>query len=345
MLASLVSIYGSTDLFVAEFRQLLAEKLLANLQYTTDEELTNIELLKIRFGEDCLHACEVMLKDVQDSKRTNTAIHAALGKEGKVDAVDMVLVSEHYWPSLSREGPALHQQAQALLDDYLRTYSVLKKPRKLAVLPSLGTVELDLVFADGCKRSFSVTPLQASLICHLQTQSHRALSDLAVDCEVDESDVAMAMRFWVNRGVVREAMDMGDDGYGGLEEQRFYEVIEEQSASRDAEVSGETGSRLDGAADSDWTDRLEAQQQARSEATKAVVAEYVRGLLSSHGSMGVDRLCSLLQIILTASSASNPTDYSFATNMASLRQFLNDLVNKGVLEVVDGLFSLAKSGV
>jgi anaphase-promoting complex subunit 2 len=48
VLALLVSIYGTTDLFVSEYRLLLSDKLLANVQYDTDQELATMELLKMR---------------------------------------------------------------------------------------------------------------------------------------------------------------------------------------------------------------------------------------------------------------------------------------------------------
>jgi anaphase-promoting complex subunit 2 len=50
ILALLVSIYGSSDLFIVEYRSLLAEKLITNLKYHTDQEVVNLELLKIRSG-------------------------------------------------------------------------------------------------------------------------------------------------------------------------------------------------------------------------------------------------------------------------------------------------------
>ena len=59
ILALLVSIYGSTDVFIAEYQTLLADKLLSNLTYNTDAEVTNLELLKLRFGDEPLHNCEV----------------------------------------------------------------------------------------------------------------------------------------------------------------------------------------------------------------------------------------------------------------------------------------------
>ena len=33
-----------------------------------------------RFGEESLHACEVMLKDVEDSKRANNGVHSEFKK-------------------------------------------------------------------------------------------------------------------------------------------------------------------------------------------------------------------------------------------------------------------------
>lgn len=51
VLAILVSIYGSTDLFIVEYRSLLADKLLNNLTYNTDQEVANLELLKIRSAD------------------------------------------------------------------------------------------------------------------------------------------------------------------------------------------------------------------------------------------------------------------------------------------------------
>lgn len=49
ILAVLVSIYGSTDLFVMEYQSLLADKLLVNMNYTSDNEVASLELLKIRY--------------------------------------------------------------------------------------------------------------------------------------------------------------------------------------------------------------------------------------------------------------------------------------------------------
>ena len=48
ILALLVSIYVSTDMFVSEYRSLLSEKLLQLIDYDGDAEISTLELLKIR---------------------------------------------------------------------------------------------------------------------------------------------------------------------------------------------------------------------------------------------------------------------------------------------------------
>jgi hypothetical protein len=48
VLTLLVSIYGSTDLFVSEYRSILADRLLQNVSYSIDHEVATLELLKLR---------------------------------------------------------------------------------------------------------------------------------------------------------------------------------------------------------------------------------------------------------------------------------------------------------
>lgn len=80
IVSMLVNIYGSKELFASEYQTLLAERLLAPGGVDTEREVRYLECLKLRFGEAQLHSCEVMLRDVADSKRlhANLASGAAL---------------------------------------------------------------------------------------------------------------------------------------------------------------------------------------------------------------------------------------------------------------------------
>ena len=59
IISSLVNIYGSKELFVNEYRTLLADRILTHFNYDTEKEIRYLELLKLRFGESQLHLCEV----------------------------------------------------------------------------------------------------------------------------------------------------------------------------------------------------------------------------------------------------------------------------------------------
>ena len=86
----LVNIYGSRELFVNEYRGLLADRILTGFNYDTARELRYLELLKLCFGESQLHHCEVMLKDVADSRRCNAHINSV--KKEKVQPDDAIKV-------------------------------------------------------------------------------------------------------------------------------------------------------------------------------------------------------------------------------------------------------------
>jgi len=81
IISMLVNIYGSKELFVSEYRTMLAEKLLnapIDSVYDTENELQSQEYLKLRFGEESLEVCDFMLADVVDSERINRSIHEKL---------------------------------------------------------------------------------------------------------------------------------------------------------------------------------------------------------------------------------------------------------------------------
>lgn len=95
----LVSIYDTKDVFIKELQVLLAQRLLAIRDYALEQEVSprrrirkpscslhadppatarqtkNLEILKTRFGAQALQGCEVMLKDLQDSKQLDVAVH------------------------------------------------------------------------------------------------------------------------------------------------------------------------------------------------------------------------------------------------------------------------------
>ena len=76
IISMLVNIYGSKKLFVNEYCSLLSNRLRAHCSYDTDKEIRYLELFKLRFGEVPLPQCEVMFRDIGDSKRMNSPTHS-----------------------------------------------------------------------------------------------------------------------------------------------------------------------------------------------------------------------------------------------------------------------------
>lgn len=66
------------DDFINELKNILGDHLLRCQDPEYEREIRLLELIKMRLGDNNLQACEVMLRDVLDSKRINASIHAAI---------------------------------------------------------------------------------------------------------------------------------------------------------------------------------------------------------------------------------------------------------------------------
>ena len=336
VLAMLVSIYGSTDLFVAEYRSILAEKLFANVSYYSDAEVATLELLKIRFGEESLHNCEVMLRDLEDSKRVNNATASHLEKNKPQDdeetntkhevRVDCLLVSDYYWPPLQTDHFKHHEMAQKYIDEYENAYAELKKPRKLENAPQLGIVDLDLDFDDGTTRTFSVTPVQATLIMHLSDSGKMRLSDLSIACELDEEEIDQKMSYWVAKGVIRKETIVDDIGMSS----DYYEVIETQTtnAARDLDEDDEE--------DEEFADDMTVDPELQDKEALASMEKYIMGLLTNQDNMTVERIHSMLKMLYSGSSDDVMT--RLGMNIVSLSKFLGTMVEAEKIDFVDNVY-------
>ena len=403
VLALLVSIYGSSDLFVSEYRSLLADKLLTNLLYDTDQELATMELLKLRFGEEPLHACEVMLRDLEESKRTNNGVVSELKKtsdnDGSASAsassssgagglitmsatcVDCVTVSDNYWPALQSESFTHHPTAVEALTQFQAAYHILKKPRKLHLSPQLGLVEVELDFDDGSTRTFCTGPVQASLIMHVAEapggcQHSKALS---IKSEMEEEEVRKKMVYWLGRGVVKQCsrrphintpsssssssssssmMVEGDDSPDPdiSPDSVWYIINEDQAllAQQDLEdeaqalATGAPRGQGHGLTHPDEDDAMHGMGSLSSagvsadnveKATLETFERYIRGMLTSHESMSLERLHSMLRMVACGGAGN---EVKFDMNLLQLRRFMQTLVDKEKIEMIDNVYKLRK---
>lgn len=220
IISMLVNIYGSKELFVNEYQTLLSNRLLSQFSFDTEKEIRNLELLKLRFGEAPLHQCEVMLKDIGDSKRLNTRLHsplegsfsenhsnpADLTQKALLDhpfPVDAIIVSAQFWPQLKEETLVLPDIVTKGLEVYTKAYEFMKGNRTLDWKTHLGFANIDLEIGER-KINLTVTPFQAAIICKFQEKSEWAAEELSLALKIPISQLRRRIAFWQVQGLVRE---------------------------------------------------------------------------------------------------------------------------------------------
>jgi anaphase-promoting complex subunit 2 len=328
ILAMLVSIYGSKELFVNEYRLMLADKLLANLDYNTDKEVHTLELLKLRFGEMSLRNCEVMIKDMDDSKRANANIVSTLEESAPATAtteqekpvVDAAMISHIFWPTLQNEQLKHHPRIQYKLDEFGSAYARLKNPRRLIWLNQLGTVQLqlDVVEKKGSrsvveKRDFTVTPVLSTLILHFESKSQWTPQDLSNETGIPEHIIQRRMAYWVNQRVIVAIHSPG----GGI----IYEIAtihHQTSVSRDMDSASMM--------DDDVSEGQAASAMAQEAEERDVYQSYILNMLTTLKTLPLEKIHNNLKMFATGS------DHKYNMTVHQLSGFLQHLCKQERLE-------------
>jgi anaphase-promoting complex subunit 2 len=324
----LVDIYGSKELFINEYRTMLAEKLLSKSNYDAEREMHALELLKLRFGETSLHNCEVMLKDFSDSKRANANIKTKTmtGTPSIKDLrtsellsqtpVEATIVSSLYWPAFSSDLTEfkLPVEIQEHMDAYAGRYQQLKAPRKMEWKPSLGTVVMD-VEHNGRTFEVSVNPLQASILYLFQNKPVWSASDLARELGLNADTLRRRIVLWLNNGVLLERRD----GHGTM-----YSVAAPSDEFDD----------MDGVHDDDEHVSAVASAEETAAAGMMVYEQYVMGMLTNFPSLPLDRIHNMLKMFVV--------EPVYDKSVEELDRFLQELVTQDKLAMDGASFSKKK---
>ncbi|XP_068695380.1 anaphase-promoting complex subunit 2-like isoform X3 [Montipora foliosa] len=319
IISMLVNVYGSTDLFVSEYRTLLADRILSSFNYDTEKELRYLELLKLRFGESHLHFCEIMLKDVADSRRINSHIQASgeksdiTNKSNTIPLTAMVL-SAVFWPAFREEKLKVPEEVQRAMDEYTHGFEALKGMRTLRWKPHLGLVDIDVELADRTL-SLSVTPAQATALMHFQDKERWSLEELSGVMQAPPGLLRRRLGFWISQGVLKEE---SSDTFVVVERQKGQQRISD--VVMDAEVES-----------------VMASSQDQREEELQVFWSYIVGMLTNLESLPLDRIHSMLRMF--AMQGPSPSQCS----VDDLRRFLDRKVKDQELQFVNGFYRLPKS--
>eukprot|EP00756_Hemistasia_phaeocysticola_P000409 Hpha_TRINITY_DN10282_c0_g2::TRINITY_DN10282_c0_g2_i1::g.35008::m.35008/K03349/APC2; anaphase-promoting complex subunit 2 len=225
VLGVLVETFGGREALVSHYKALLAEKLVARAHFDCDEEVETLERLKHRFGDAAFQSCQVILKDVADSRRVGQRIRAAPAAQAPVgtrnvtvaqDAETTALIqSRLYWPSTSPQPPSgfkVHNVLQEMLKAFSQGYGHQKTPRTLQWFPGLGQVRLRVRLEEGPPEGEEIwcTLVQGTLLLHVCDAEAAGVTPaaLATLTELQESDVVSEMQHWRKEGLVI----LGEDG-------------------------------------------------------------------------------------------------------------------------------------
>ena len=350
ILSMLVSIYGSKELFVNEYRLMLADKLLANLDYNTDKEVHTLELLKLRFGEMSMRNCEIMIKDTDESKRVVSNIHSTIkAKQGAnmvggpptaEPVVDAAIISHIFWPTLQKEQLKHHPRIQAELDQFSSEYGSLKNPRRLIWINQLGSVQLELDVVeegpDGAPiietREFTCAPLLASLISYFEDRDGWTAEDLATETGVPEHIIQKRMSYWINHRVIKIVRGRGSS-------------IRYEVATREHLLQGENdpdSAAVASMMDEDGSESQAVSVLAQEEEEMDVYESYICGMLTNLGQLPLERIHNMLKMFVTGSFVTG-SEIKYNKTPQQLSQFLQHLCKQEKLECgPDGMYKLLK---
>ena len=323
IVSMLVNIYGSKELFVNEYRSLLSNRLLANCSYDTDKEIRHLELLKLRFGEIPLHQCEVMLKDIGDSKRINTALHTVEGGcpelQTQAFPVNALILSAQFWPQFKNETLELSNEISEALDVYTKAFQTLKGNRTLVWKPHLGFANIDVEIGDK-KINVTVSPILAAILYKFQESPQWTAQQLAASIKVPVSTLRRKISYWQSQGVVCESapdvFSLVEDG-----DTRLEGVNDLSSVATGME---------------DEEDSVTASSADQREEEFGMFWSYIMGMLTNLDSLPLERIYQTLRIFVTQGPSAVECD------IEELRAFLDSKVRQHKLQFSGGQYRLPK---
>ncbi|CAL5068553.1 unnamed protein product [Urochloa decumbens] len=336
ILGLMVSIIGSKDQLVNEYRVMLAEKLLNKSDFEIDSDIRTLELLKIHFGESSMQKCEIMLNDLIDSKRTNSNIKTSLLKTSQTvpgqeeaeishDVLDATIISSNFWPPIQTEDLVVPASVDQLLSDYAKRFHQIKTPRKLLWKKNLGMVKLELEF-EGRSMQFTVAPVHAAIIMRFQEKSSWTSKTLATEIGIPIDSLNRRISFWTSKGVLTESAGPDADDH-------TFTVVDSMSDVNKNSIANERLAEYQMTEEEGESSVASVEEQLKKEMT--VYEKFIIGMLTNFGSMSLDKIHNTLKMFCIA-------EPSYDKSLQQLQSFLSGLVADEKLETRDGLYLLKR---
>ncbi|XP_072930012.1 anaphase-promoting complex subunit 2 [Epargyreus clarus] len=322
IISMLVNVYGSKELFVNEYRTLLADRLLAQSVINTEKEIRYLELLKLKFGESQLHFCEVMLKDISDSKRINALIHQDKNVEelNKKFTSNAMILSAQFWPPFKDESLELPEEIKQHLEAYTKSFEALKGNRTLNWKPHLGNVNIEIEIGEK-KLDLTVSPFNATLIMHFQDKPEWSLEELHQVMKVPITILRRKITYWQSLGLVAERnVD-------------YYVLVDGNEANKSNVAPSQVQEMI---CEDEESESVMASAHDQREGELQVFWSYIVGMLTNLDSLPLDRIHQMLKMFASQAPGTE-------CSLQELRQFLDTKVRTHQLVLQAGMYKLPKS--
>ncbi|KAI1360910.1 Cullin family protein [Xylaria arbuscula] len=338
VIGTLIGALGSPEVFIKEFQNIIGERLLSE-QLAFDQEVGVLDLLKKRFGDSSLQACDVMIKDIQDSRRLDAVIHRNfLNQDEKISHdsdIHAKILSRLYWPEAGEENYELPSAIATMQKEYGSVFEHLKPSRKLKWLNHLGqaTVELELEDRTIAKTVRTYEAAVINMFSEMDTPSW-TFEDLWMKMQIDEDLLSSALEFWEKEQVLRKQHDGN------------YVVIERLSDGADSEQANNTNkmpsqsasvAAAAGGTQTPPSRKAKAAGSGMSEKEKekrAVYWQFIVGMLTnSSPTMPLNNIAMMMKMLI-------PDGFPWSNE--ELQEFLAEKLGDGELELVGGKYKLIK---
>ena len=251
----LVNVFGSPEKFMEQYKRMLIERKVTDNNFEIEQEIKNLELLKLKFGENLLTNCEIIIQHIKESKKLNNKLF-------KDPSFTCQIINSNYWPFTKRNHFDLSEldennkdkndsinnsnnintnSAKTPYDEFLvnfnnklknyqKLYSDNKFSRKIEFYTNLGYCHITLSFSNG-NFDFVVSPLSYLIIKFFDEENKKNFKLFNIDyisnkLHSEALCVKQSLDFWVSKGVLKKIKKgeiINDNNNENNENEYYYE--------------------------------------------------------------------------------------------------------------------------
>ncbi|CAI6338826.1 unnamed protein product [Periconia digitata] len=315
------------DSFINELKNILGAHLLRCQDPEFQKEIRLLELIKIRLGEEKLQACEVMLRDVLESRRINDAIRSAAETSAQREqmlqtprtprskslrsrrqssvpissqpppgpALNAQILSSFFWPVLRDDDFHVPAEISALQKDYESRFERIKGMRKLHWMNALGESRITLELEDRTEEFEHLAPWQVSVIHAFQPQSDEQTTTAPISRTIDQLEEMLEM----DDALVKQAVAFWVGKSVLRETSNSTFIVVENLSSTDNPVDSDAAAVAKELAEvqAAQTSTVKSQADLLDE-KKDVYMSFIVGMLTNQGNMGVGRILMMMRMMV-----------------------------------------------